>query len=131
MVLGNGIVVTTGVALLGGELVLSLYVRQTSDLFGAAAYGSALLLVSELSHWSLELGIRHRGGSDVLRRRAATVVMLITASLAAGCSAAVIAQAPMPGSVALTVVGIGGILAGIVVLALLLRAGETGSTARK
>lgn len=128
IVLGNAIVVTSGVALLGCELVASLYVRQATDGFSAAAYGSALLLVSELAHLSLELGMRRRGGASALRSRVLAVVTLVAASLAVGLSAAAVSGAPLPGSIALTVVGIGGVLAGIAIVAVVLWQGSADSS---
>lgn len=127
LVLGNAMVVTSGVALLACEFVAALYVRDTTATFTAAAYGSALLLVSELAYFSLELGVHHRGGADVLRRRSLAMAALVGASLAAGLSAAAISSAPLPGSVALTVAGIGGLLAAIALVAVVLRENGAGS----
>jgi len=109
-----------GIALLGGQFVLSLYTRDAAASLIAAVYGSALLLVSELALWSVELGVRHRGVAMLVRRRASGMGALVAASLVVGLSAAAISQASLPGSIALTAVGIGGVLAGIAIVALLL-----------
>jgi hypothetical protein len=121
IVLGNAIVVTGAVALMGGEFLVSLYARDTTAGFAAAAYGAGLLLVSELAHLASDLGMRHRGGSDVLRRRATAIAALVIASLTAALLAAAISQAAIPGSLALTVIGIGGVLAAIAMVAIVLQ----------
>jgi hypothetical protein len=120
MALDSAIAVMWGIALLGGQFVLSLYTRDAAASLIAAVYGSALLLVSELALWSVELGVRHRGVAMLVRRRASGMGALVAASLVVGLSAAAISQASLPGSIALTAVGIGGVLAGIAIVALLL-----------
>jgi hypothetical protein len=120
LLLDNATAVTGGVALLACQFILSLYVRGVTASVVAAIYGSALLLVAELAHWSLQLGVRHRGGGDVLRWRAAATVALVAASLAIGLSAAAISQVSLPGGIALTAAGIGAVLAAMAIVALLL-----------
>ncbi len=107
--------------MLGCEFLVSLYARETTAVFAAATYGAGLLLLSELAYLVLDLGMRQRGGAGVLRRRAAAIAALAAASLAAGLLAAALSQAAIPGSLALTVIGIGGVLAAIATVAVMLQ----------
>jgi hypothetical protein len=128
MLLRQAAVVMAGVGLLGGEFVIWLYVRDTSAIFAAAGYGAALLLISEVALWSMELRPRQRGGSVALRRRALAIALLVASSLAAGLSAAAVARAPLPGSLVLTVTGIAGLLAAIALVAVVLWKGSGDAT---
>jgi hypothetical protein len=118
---GHALAVSGAVAMLGCEFLVSLYARETTAVFAAATYGAGLLLLSELAYLALDLGMRQRGGAGVLRRRATAIAALVTASLAAGLLAAALSQASIPGSLALTVIGIGGVLAAIAMVAVVLQ----------
>lgn len=120
MALENAIAVAGGVAVLGLQYVLALYVRETTATIGAAVYGAALLLVSELAHWSLELGAHLRADGAVPRRRFLTIAMLAAAALVLGLAVAIVAGAPLPGSVLLTALGAGSVLAVVAMVTVLL-----------
>ena len=122
--LGNALLMTGGIAVLAGQFLLALFVRGVAASYAAAAYGAALLLVAELAYWSLDLGAGHRGGSDVLRRRAIAIGTLVAASLVVAIGAAAISQAAIPGSVFLTALGVGCVLAALGIVAILLWPGE-------
>jgi hypothetical protein len=124
MALGNTLLMTGGIAVLGSQFVLSLYVRGEAATFTAAGYGVALLLVAEIGYWSMELGAGYRGASGVLRRRVVATVSLVGASLVVGILAAAISQAAIPGSVLLTALGVGCVLAVLAIVAMLLWPGD-------
>ena len=129
LALNNPLLLTGGIAVLAGQFVLALYVRGDAASYAAAAYGVALLLVSELAFWSLDMSAGQRGG-DVLRRRAIAVAMLVAAALVVGIAAAAISQAAIPGSVLLTALGVGCVLAALGIVAILLWPGEESAEDR-
>jgi hypothetical protein len=123
LLLRNPLLLTGGVAVLAGQFVLVLYVRGNAASYAAAAYGAALLLVSELAYWSLDMSAGQRGG-DVLRRRAIVVAILVAAAFVVGTAAAAISRAAIPGSLLLTALGVGCVLAALGIVAILLWPGE-------
>jgi hypothetical protein len=120
MVLENALALAAGIAALGCQFLLSLAIREATGVVPAAIYGAALLLVAELAHWSLELGWHFQSDAEVLRRRGSAIAMLVAASLLVGLGAAAVAGTALPGSVLLTALGVGSVLALIALLTVLL-----------
>jgi hypothetical protein len=92
--------------MLGGEYLVSLYVRGGSAATVAAIYGSGLLLLAELAYWSLERQTPSQDEAGLTLRRALAAALLVLGSLGLGLLVAAVTQVSLTGSLLLTAVGV-------------------------
>lgn len=121
LALGWPVGIPWALGILGAEFVASLYAGAGSSVFAAAIYGSALLVMAEISYWSLDLRTRSDDEAGLARRRLLAILTLVAASLGAGAIGIVVARLPVAGSLALTAVGTGAAAAALLLAAALAR----------
>jgi hypothetical protein len=119
LVTGESLLLPCAIGALGCEWIVSLYVRYETDSVATAVYGAALLLVAELAYWSLELRTPSRDEGRLAIRRATAIAVLVAASFAVGLAAASLSQTSITGSLALLTVGLGALVATLVIVAVL------------
>ena len=121
LVLGRAGGIPWALVILGGEFIISLYVRGGALDLTAAVYGPALLLTAELAYWSLEQRTRSVEEPGLAWRRARATALLIACTLSVGLLEAVIADLPVSGSLALLAAGLGAAVLSFGLVALLVR----------
>jgi hypothetical protein len=119
LIIGEGLLVPWAIAALGCEFMVGLYLRNDAAPLTAAAYGAVHLLVAELASWSIELRLPARVEAHLGVRRAVAVTILVVASLVVGLIAASLAQTTIPGTLALMAVGLGALIAALIIVATL------------
>lgn len=93
--------------MLGGEYMVSVYVRDGSAAPAAAVYGSGLLLLAELAYWCLERQTPSHDEAGLTLRRALAVTLLVLGSLGLGLLVATVTQVvSLTGSLLLTAIGV-------------------------
>jgi hypothetical protein len=92
---------------LGGEYMVSVYVRGGWAAPAAAVYASGLLLLAELAYWCLERQTPSDDEAGLTMRRALAITLPVLGSLALGVLAATVTQVvSLPGSLLLTAIGV-------------------------
>lgn len=121
--LGGGVSSAVAWALvgLGGEYAAWLALRGGGVDTRAPLYGAGLLLVGELSYWSLDRRSTARAEQQLDVRRAVALLVALPASIALGTLLLAASSVSIGGGVALEALGVAGAVALLVVVAILVR----------
>ena len=120
LALGLPGLVPWAIAVLGAEYGASLHGDAGVD-GRAPVVGAVLVLVAELSYWSLERRTRIGDERGLYARRAVTVLALSAAAAGLGTVLLLLSAAPLGGGTGAEVVGIAAAAGSIALLALLAR----------
>ena len=112
-------------ALLGTSYATALAGRGEVPVDAAAPlYAGGLLLVAELSYWSLELRGSRREEPGAMLRRLVALTALASLSVAVGGFVVLVTAAPAGGGLAWDAIGIAAVAATLAIVAVLARRGR-------
>ena len=125
VVLGWPAGIAWALALLGTAYATALAASEDAGAVDAVAplYAGGLLLVAELSYWSLELRGSRREEPGAMLRRLVALTALAALSVAIGGFVVLVTAAPAGGGLAWDAVGIAAVAATLAIVATLARRG--------
>ena len=133
LVAGWPTAIAWALALLGAAYAISRAAGDPRAAVDALAplYAGGLLLVAELSYWSLELRAARREDPGAMLRRLVALTALAALSVAIGGFVVLVTAAPGGGGLAWDAVGIAAIAATLAIVALLARRGGRAADPRR